>query len=653
MRNFFERQDEARQKTTRLVVLFGLAVVGIVVGTYLALVVALAWGGGSFDLVQPRLAVLVVLAVLLLVGGGSLFKVLALRDGGHVVAEALGGEKLDRTPETSAGRRVLNVVEEMAVAAGVPVPPVYILEEEGINAFAAGYTPDDAVVGVTRGCAELLDRAELQGVVAHEFSHILNQDMRLNIRLIGLLHGILLIGITGRVLMRSLYIGRRGRNGRGRLMMFVVGLGLVVVGSGGYFFGRLIKAAVSRQREFLADASAVQFTRNPDGIGGALKKIGGFEEGARVEADKAEEASHLFFGDALGRGLFSSGWLSTHPPLEERIKRIDPSFDGTFPLVSRETQRDGEGKAEGPEEGAAAASLQGGRSGQQSAPTERAGAETPSSPTATAVVEQAGTLSPEQVAYGGELRADVPDVLHRVVHEPLGAVAVAYGLLLDEDEAMRTRQLRMLRHQEVQTVAQETERLYPQVAALPARVRLPLLDLAAPALRALSVEQRARLHDTIRALAKVDGQRTLFEYALETIVRHRLEHVADPGEKRGAVRHFAAVKEHVEVLLSALASAGHDDAQQAEQAFRRAVDTLGDTYDVAGMAPTPVPAEALDAALDRLAGAAPLLKETVIAACARCALVDETVTEAEYTMLRAVVVALGVPMPPRVQRQDA
>lgn len=658
MRNFFERQDEARLNTTKLIGLFALAVVGIVVGLYLAVVLLLGWLGGRVNLIQPQLALVVLLGSLALVGGGSIVKILLLRDGGHVVAESLGGEKLGHDPDPLAERQLLNVVEEMAIASGIPVPPVYVLEEEGINAFAAGFTPDDAVIGVTRGCVELLDRDELQGVIAHEFSHILNEDMRINIRLIGLLHGILLVPITGGVVMRSSFFGGGGGCRAQlallplRLALLALGFALVIVGFAGFCCGRLIKAAVSWQREYLADASAVQLTRNPAGIGGALKKIGGHEEGARVEADKAEEASHLFFGYALGKGVFSSSRLSTHPPLTERIKRIDPSFDGTFPSMSAETtaeegaEEEGGGRRQEQAAGGSAASAQAVSGSASGSPSE--GASSP--PNAQDVVEQAGTVSADQVERGRRLRDEVPEALYRAVHEPLSAVAIAYALLLDEEDAMRERQLRILRHRETEPVVEETGRLYPKVAELPSRIRLPLLDLAAPALRECSEEQRARLRETIRALAEADDRLTLFEFALETIVRHRLEHVAQPTAERVEVRRFADAKSHLTVLLSELASAGRQEAGGSKRAFRAGVETLQERYDVEGMEPTSVSAQELDAALDRLAVAAASLKEAAITACAQCALVDETVTDAEITLLRAVAIALDVPLPPRLRQ---
>ena len=279
---------------------------------------------------------MVAIGVLVLVGGGSLYKIAQLRGGGRVVAEQLGGRLLHPDTTDPHERVLLNVVEEIALASGTPTPPVYLLEEEeGINAFAAGFTPDDAVIGVTRGTLHQLQRAELQGVIAHEFSHILNGDMQLNIRLMGVLHGILLIGILGYFVFRSAMfssMGRRSDRGNAGIALLALGGGLIVIGSLGTFFGKWIKASVSRQREFLADASAVQFTRDPDGIAGALKRIGGFVSGSAVASPNAPEASHLFFGQALSGGLQSI--FATHPPLAERIRRLDPSFDGEFGMLA-------------------------------------------------------------------------------------------------------------------------------------------------------------------------------------------------------------------------------------------------------------------------------------------------------------------------------
>jgi Zn-dependent protease with chaperone function len=321
--NFFQQQDSARRKTFQLVVYFVMAILILIALVYgLLLALSMHSAGEPVSWWQPELLLLAAPGVGLVVGGASAFKVAQLRSGGQAVALMMGGKEIPGTTTDARQKRLLNVVEEMALAAGVPVPPVYVLEEPGINAFAAGYAPGDAVVAVSQGCLNYLSRDELQGVVAHEFSHVLNGDMRLNIRLIGLIFGIMALSIIGRILMFTSGGRSSGRNNsRGGLML--LGLGVLVLGLVGAFFGRLIMAAVSRQREYLADASAVQFTRNPDGIGGALKKIGGLAEGSRIDNPQAAEAGHMFFANAFAGGGFA-GLLATHPPLIERIRRLDP-----------------------------------------------------------------------------------------------------------------------------------------------------------------------------------------------------------------------------------------------------------------------------------------------------------------------------------------
>src|SRR5262245_12984485 len=273
--DFFQQQDTARRKTSLLVVYFVLAILALIALVYGLLLALNVYGTGeAVSLWQPELLLVVAAGVGVLVGGASVFKVAQLASGGQAVALMMGGAEVPGTTRDARERRLLNIVEEMAIAAGVPVPPVYILDEPGINAFAAGYAPGDAVVAVSQGCLQYLSRDELQGVVAHEFSHVLNGDMRLNIRLIGLIFGIMALAIIGRILMFSAGRGSSSsrRDAQGGILL--LGLGLFVLGLVGAFFGRLIQSAVSRQREYLADASAVQFTRNPDGIAGALKKIG-------------------------------------------------------------------------------------------------------------------------------------------------------------------------------------------------------------------------------------------------------------------------------------------------------------------------------------------------------------------------------------------
>src|SRR5512145_3124237 len=332
--DFFEHQEVARRSTRRLVVLFALAVVCVVVAVNLmgaALYFAFllpadrAW---SIAALPNGFFLTNTLVVLGLIGGGTAVEMNALASGGDAVARMVGARPVDPSTRDLLDRRLLNVVEEMAIASGVPVPRVFVMDDESsINAFAAGHSINDAVVAVTRGTLTRLSRDELQGVIAHEFSHVLNGDMRLNMRLIGVLFGLTMVAMAGRFLLE---IAGRSRGGSGRgsgsalAVLFLAGVSLWVLGYIGVFFGRLIKAAVARQREFLADASAVQFTRNPDGIGGALRKIGGLGLadglGTRIDHPRAEALSHLFLGAA--RPAFVKGVFASHPPIAERVRRI-------------------------------------------------------------------------------------------------------------------------------------------------------------------------------------------------------------------------------------------------------------------------------------------------------------------------------------------
>ncbi len=327
--DFFERQDKARRNTRLLVFYFALAVLSLIVAVDAAVALTfrlVSAHESSFGETPPNpvrfdLMAAATLGTLAIVSIGSISKTLQLASGGSAVAELLDGRLIHSETRDANERKLLNIVEEMSIASGVPVPQVYVMDnEDGINAFAAGHSTSDAAISVTRGALQLLTRDELQGVIAHEFSHVLNGDMRLNIRLMGLIFGILCLTVIGRVLIRT-----RGRKNP----LPLLGLALIIIGFAGVFFGRLIQAAVSRQREGLADASSVQFTRNPAGLAGALKKIGGLEQGSKLKSPRAEEASHLFFANGVGESFF--GLLATHPPLIERIRALDPSFDGKFP----------------------------------------------------------------------------------------------------------------------------------------------------------------------------------------------------------------------------------------------------------------------------------------------------------------------------------
>ncbi|MEX1023648.1 MAG: M48 family metallopeptidase [Planctomycetota bacterium] len=641
--DFFQHQDQARRNTGRMVVLFVLAVLALIVGLNVIVGLVLASQGE----LHPMAFVVVTVGVIVLVTLGSLYRIASLRGGGRVVAEMLGGRRVDPGNAKGPERRLLNVVEEMAIASGAPVPQVYVLDAEpGINAFAAGYHFGDAVVGVTRGTLEQLDRDELQGVIAHEFSHILNGDMRLNIRLMGVLYGILLIGLLGMTILRSLRFaalgrrrgGRSGDGGQAVIVMLAIGAALMIAGYAGIFFGNLIKAAASRQREYLADASAVQYTRNPAGIAGALMKIGGLEEGSRMDHPAAPEASHLFFGNSLTQRFGSLG--ATHPPLEERVARLLPSLAGRLK------------KAFGGDEPAYSA-LQGEVAG-LSAMSSKSAADAPRDPAAPAAsaLDQVGAITGAHLARARELLDALPTELRRAASEPFSARAIVYALLLDPDERVRAKQARDLERHADSAVLREFAQLEPAVRSLPPEERLPLVELCIPALTELTREQYARFTRNLEALIQADGEITFEEFALERLVRHHLDPIHDPGAARGHQREargtLGRAAPAAALVLSHLARAGADDTSAATHAFDVAWRhlALGE-----GQLMAPANGGSLGPALDTLSRLAPEGRRQFLAAAAAAIAADGVVNPREAELFRLLGETLDVPIPPLLAGQ--
>jgi Zn-dependent protease with chaperone function len=644
--DFFQRQDESRARTTRLLILFGLGVVTLIGLIYLLAAVVFLYMGAPSDrpppsLWDPRLFAAVAGCVLVVVTAGSLLKAAQLSAGGMAVALLLDGQEVLGTTTDLRERRLLNVVEEMAIAAGVPMPPVYILPEKGINAFAAGHAPSDVVVAVSQGCLTYLTRDELQGVVGHEFSHILNADVRLNLRFVMLIFGILAISQIGFIIMRT---APRSRSSNDRkdsgAAYFLLGLGLYLLGMGGAFFGWLIQAAVSRQREFLADASAVQFTRNPDGIAGALKKIGGLDVGSRIANPHADEVSHMFLSDAfMGQRL--SSMLATHPPLEERIRRLDPQFDGTYPEVKPVGVSPEEAK--GPQRGHLPQILQG-------LPQLPAlAAATMADPAASHV----GRVQPQHVSYATGLQSNLPEPLRAAAQEAFSARALIYCLLLDPRPETRQTQLARLQAGAEPRDYQETLRLEPLVSQLPDATRLPLVDLALPALRQMSPPQHQVFRNQVEALLHVHNQVSLFEYALHCMLAGSLD--AQFNRRHAVVRYKvpAQVTPQVATVLAGLAWEGHADPAAAQAAFATGMRAY-----VGGDAAPRLPPQqeialpAFHEALQRLAEAAPAIKRRVVAACAACIQADKQVTVREGELLRAICATLECPMPPLIGDEE-
>jgi Zn-dependent protease with chaperone function len=651
--DFFASQDRARRNTGLLIFYFAIAVALIVASVYLVIAAAFL-GLGDYSqrpsLWNPELFMLVALGTIAVVSLGSLYKISSLSSGGHTVAELFGGRLIDTATTDPKQRRVLNVVEEMAIASGTPVPPVYLLaDERGINAFAAGFAPSDAVITVTQGTVDLLTRDELQGVVAHEFSHILRGDMRLNIRLMGVLYGILVISMIGWIIFRttagaSSRMYARDSNRKGGNPLPLVGLALFVIGYVGVFFGKLIKSAVSRQREFMADASAVQFTRNPDGIAGALKKIGGARSGSRIRNAEAEEASHMFFGDAMAQTLFS--WMATHPPLAERIRRIDPRFDGMFPEVAAAPFEQGSAAAESPV--AAELVSRAVDAGPIVSKAAAASATVPFGP--QQVAGHVGAPRPEHVDYAAALLASLPVALTDMLHETTGARAVVYALLLDNDQDVRQRQLAGFHELELREpgLSEQVAKAAAVTSSLGAGSRLPIVELAIPALRLLSPNQFADFDRMVRQLVEADRRMSLFEYALQRmLLRHLAPRFTGRTPPRVKYQSLAAVGAQATCLLSVLAYAGNDDDAGARAAFEAGVkQCFGPGTASSMIARGDARLKALDASLSILAQASSGIKRRVLTGCTAAITVDGRVTVEEGELLRAIADSLDCPMPP-------
>jgi Zn-dependent protease with chaperone function len=633
--NFFEHQDRARRQSRWLIVMFGLAVVAIVAAIDAVLLLVVGIGSREYaeqfagqplqpaGLVQANLPLLVggAIATVGVVGVASLFRTISLKMGGGQVARQLGGTLVESDTRDLKRRRLRNVVEEIALASGVPVPEIYVLEQEsGINAFAAGYSPADAAVAVTRGALEKLDRNELQGVIAHEFSHVLNGDMRLNIRLIGALFGILLLGLIGR---RVLMHARFGRSDKNAAAVLLIAAGLMIVGYIGLFFGRWIKAGVSRQREYLADASAVQFTRDPDGIGGALKKIAVYSEGSLLRTD-TEEISHMLFGDGQRMMLFA-----THPPLPERIRRIDPGFreedlDRLRASILREQDRAREEAA--PEERPVRAA----RGGVFNV---------------RGMIEQIGQPGWERMLAAAALAAALPDNVRRAAHSTEWAPEVLFYALLDPDEDVRERQLNVLAGRMGVDSEAQVRALLQSAGPPRAEQRLPLLDLAFPALKRRPPDFVTRVLDTVKALIETDGRVDVFEFLLARVISQHLWESQSPDTVRAAGRRkLADCRDPALRVLAVLARHGQADPAAAAAAFAAGCSALGQE------SPDGLPdpgdwVKALDADLPVLDRLTPADKQRFVSALAAVVTHDGRMVPVELELLRATCALIHVPLP--------
>jgi Zn-dependent protease with chaperone function len=630
--NFFEHQEQARRQSRWLVFLFILAVIIIIVVIDFAILVAFGVMNTeeqqfifNTQALKANLPTLLGGAVLTagVIAVASLFKTAALRSGGGKVARDLGGVLVEADARDPLRRRLYNVVEEIALASGIAVPEIYVLEQEsGINAFAAGFTPADAAVAVTRGALEKLSRNELQGVIAHEFSHIFNGDMRLNIRLMGALFGILMLSLIGRrVLHGSFYMGRSKNNNGGAIVLIAVAV--MLVGYIGLFFGRWIKSAVSRQREYLADASAVQFTRDPDGIAGALKKISVYSDASYLNVE-TEEVSHMLFGDGEKMSMFS-----THPPLNERIKRVDKSFKPEdLAELAKKIQREHQAESE--------------RHSKKQEATERRGGGMFDGGN---LVDQIGHPDFSRILMAATLAASIPDEISQAAHSSQWATEVLFYCLLDRDDEIREQQLLMV----AQNMGGDSEtRVRGLVNAAPELAReqrLPLLEISIPELKRRPPDHVSKVLATVKALSEADGQTDVFEYLMAKIIaQHLWESVNPQRVKLSGKKSLAQMSDKAHSVITVLALHGNEGSAAAESAYRAGSTVLGSGTN-ASMPDTGDWSETLDMALSALDQLKPSDKETFVKALLATVMADDKIAVTELELLRVVCAVIHVPLP--------
>lgn len=658
--DFFAAQDQRRRKTKWLVLLYALSLLTITIAVYLVAAIAIGLIGGNHgnrDIGLFNLPLFAVVAggTCLVIFGASLAKIFELRSGGQHIASQLGGTRVPASTTDLDERKLLNVVEEMALASGISVPPVYILNNEpGINAFAAGYTPADAVIGVNRGTIQQLNRDELQGVIAHEFSHILNGDMRLNIRLIGILFGIQMLTMIGYFVMRAVGTGRRrsrrnNKEGGGMIAILGIAFGLILIGSVGQFFARWIKAMVSRQREYLADASAVQFTRYPNGIGGALKVIGATHGGSKVESPEAEQLSHMFFANSFSSSIFSL--FATHPPLVPRIQKLDDSFNGDFKGYLKIRQR------------IAAARAAKRREEKNQPHVSPLGRMFPPeiaekfSVDPTLLLAAIGVPNQKDVKRSRALLKSLPEQLSIAAHHPYSARCVAFAMLASEEPTLRAQQLALIDSSEGETTLETTKQLLPILDALPLVYRLPVMEMIQASLADVSHQQYKQFRQTVLGLVEIDHQVSLFEFVVK---HHLLMHLdrrfeyQQPPQIR--YKNTLQLSQEIELMLSAFASASalgsvlktqqEPDPADALQAYRLAMQVveLGSAEESnAELRSWEV--DQLEACMQKLHQASLPVKKRFLYAAAVLITYDHEITIAESEFFRAVAESLDCPVP--------
>ena len=655
--NFYIAQDKARQKTKWLVLfyLFALLLLTIVSTIALMLLMPLFGVQGLPDFSADFWSSLfsekhsnTFLGVGAFILGGafisSYIESRHLAKGGSVVAAGLGGVKISASTTDFNERKALNVVTEMAIASGMPVPDVYLLKNEtGINAFAAGMMPSDAVIGLTQGAIDKLTRAQLQGVVGHEFSHILNGDMRLNLRIIMLLHGVAFIALLGRILTptsnqrNGRYHRSSSSKGKGRGVIIIVGILLRLIGWLGVLLGKIVKAAVSRQREFLADASSVQFTRNPSAIGDALKVIGSPSQTTRIQKTDISEVSHLFFGQAF-RTHFNF-IFATHPPIEQRIRRLEPHWDGLFlkPLTTPTIEPVHETSAK---------------------------LEPVTTSESLAMLMAAG-ITIEHLSVAAQKKLEY---LMDHSKEPLEAMALVIVVLMSDaiegfkvtkpeaceesvvevnaESSSEPLMNRLFTTCDIAGLAQAVKLQQERLRSIDLENRLPLIEIAMPALKEMSLPQYKHFQSCLLAVMDLDQQQTIYEQSVYQLISRYLDvHFALAPPIKVRYKKAKQVSIEIQLVISLLAYYGHDSNSPdlVKQAFEKGMQLI-DLPDATLLDATPSNQGLFQTATQKLAYCSDELKATILKGLMACIEHDGKVADIERELILAIAATLEVPI---------
>ena len=611
--NFFKAQDEARGRTAKLVSILILAVLSLAGSLYVLAVIGETKLGLPLDWWQPRMFLATSGLALAVILGGSLLKIVELSKGGSAVAASLGARLVSPYTTDTRERRYLNVVQEMSLASGMPVPDCYVMDgDDTINAFAAGNDPKDAVVGVTVGALKNLNRDELQGVIAHEFSHIANGDMRLNIKIIGMIAGLTALAGLGYILIRVGLSSKSSNDKKSAWPLALAGLVVLIVGWLGMFFARIIQSSVSRQREYLADASAVQFTRNPKGLASALVKVGQLARRPHEVSVAQLEAQHLFFSSS---GSFLDSLFATHPPLADRVLRIDPSFSADLSQLSSAVSANETELADSPLSGF----------------NSRTNSFAPSLPERIP--------SDLEIQEAVRFKGKIPSELRAVSQEPIGAMAIVLGLILRQDPVLRTAQIDSARSLASGEVVKQALTIEPLLTALPAGSRVPLLDLAMPALRQLSATQVSAFRAAIKELS-VGTEDGMMVMLIHASMRRYLSVAPDAlGSQPNAI----TVPNHFARVLSAVVITSSESPMAQQKAYRLGASVLGLEQSMQSMLTSEqVNLDQVQESLSVISGLGVNDRRSFVRACGVAMLNDQHAEPAEIEIVRAVADSLGI-----------